>query len=80
MVKGGRGAPIIPAPPLPVTPLGAAWLVHATLLTRHAEALDVNDAAHAPELFWAADVKPSSDYPHLDIHTEGVSRRIWAIR
>lgn len=61
-------------------PLGAAWLVHATMLTRQAEALDVDDAGHAPELFWAADMKPSADYPLLEIHSEGMSPRVWAIR
>ena len=80
VVEGGGRKPITPAPPLPVTPLGAAWLVHATMLTRQAEALDVHDATHAPELFWAGGVKPSPDYPLLDIHSEGISRRIWAIR
>ena len=50
------------------------------MLTRQAEALDVHDAAQAPELFWAADFMPSADYPLLDIHSEGGSRRVWAIR
>jgi hypothetical protein len=80
VVRGGGRIAVTRAPALPVTPLGAAWLVHATMLTRQAEALDVHDAAHAPELFWATGVTPSSDYPLLDIHSEGVSRRIWAIR
>jgi len=80
VVKGGGRTPVTPAPALPVTPLGAAWLVHATMLTRQAEALDVHDAAQAPELFWAADFMPSADYPLLDIHSEGGSRRVWAIR
>lgn len=80
VVRGGGRTAVTPAPALPVTPLGAAWLIHATMLTRHAEAFDVHDAAHAPELFWVADVKPSYDYPLLDIHSEGVSRRVWAIR
>lgn len=46
------------------------------MLTCQAEALDVHDAGHAPELCWAADMKPSADYPLLDIHSEGVSRRV----
>jgi hypothetical protein len=80
VVSGGGRTAVTPTPALPVTPLGAAWLVHATMITRQAQALDVHDAAHAPELFWATGVAPSSDYPLLDIHSEGVSRRIWTIR
>lgn len=80
VVEGGGRKPVTPAAPLPVTPLGAAWLVHAAMLTRHVEALDVRDATHAPELFWACGSKPDPQYPLLEIHSEGIGRRIWATR
>ena len=80
IVEGGGRKPIMPAPPLPVTPLGAAWLVHATMLTRQVQSIDTQDATHAPELFWACRGKPNTEYRLLEIHSEGISRRIWATR
>ena len=80
LVTGGGRTPINPAPPLSATPLGASWLVHATMLTRQIEALDVHDSAEAPELFWVCSVNPSAEYPLLEIHSEGISRRVWAVR
>jgi hypothetical protein len=69
-----------PAQPLTVTPLGAAWLVHATMLTRQVQAIDIQDATDAPELFWACRGRPDPEYRLLEVHSEGISRRIWAIR
>lgn len=80
LVAGGGRTPISPVTPLSATPLGASWLIHATMLTREVQALDVHEAAEAPELFWVTGLKPSSDYPLLETHSEGMNRRVWAVR
>lgn len=80
LVTGGGRVPINPTAPLSATPLGAAWLVHATMLTRQVQALDVHEAAEAPELFWMSGPKPVADYPLLELHSEGNGRRVWAVR
>jgi hypothetical protein len=50
------------------------------MLTRQVQAIDVDDANNAPELFWAEPRKPDPDYPLLELHTETTTRRVWAIR
>jgi hypothetical protein len=80
LVEGGGRRKITPAALLPVTPLGATWLVHATMLTRQVQAIDVDDATYAPELFWTEARKPAIDYSLLEIHSETTTRRVWAIR
>lgn len=80
LVAGGGRTPISPVTPLSATPLGASWLIHAAMLTRQVQALDVHEAAEAPELFWVTGLKPSSDYPLLETHSEGMNRRVWAAR
>lgn len=80
VVEGGGRAPIVPATPLSGSPLAATWLVHAVMLTRQVQALDVHDAVNAPELFWVNDLAPCADYPYLETHTEGPKRRVWATR
>lgn len=80
LVAGGGRIPISPATALSATQLGASWLTHATILARQVQALDMRDAAEAPELFWAAGLRPSADYPLLELHSEGMNRRVWAVR
>ncbi|MYB24181.1 MAG: hypothetical protein F4X37_03580 [Acidimicrobiia bacterium] len=78
IVAGGGPTPITRQSALTVTPLAAAWLVHALLLHRQATSIDTRDAAGAPELFWVAPTIPDPSYPHLEQHTEAANRRIWA--
>ena len=80
IVAGGGSTAITRQPQLDTTPLGAAWLIHALLLHRQANSIDVRDATGAPELFWATNTTPDAAYPHLERHTEAPSRRIWARR
>lgn len=59
----------------------APWLVHALLLARGAEAMADSDLRTAPELF--AVVWPTAmpnGYPHLERHTEGGGRVVFALR
>ena len=77
VIDGGGYHPIISCPRLEASPLGAAWLVHAAILHRHAGSIDVHDAAAAPELFWANHNTPDPNYPHLELHTEAINRRVW---
>lgn len=79
-VDGGGRKPVVPAQPIAATPIAATWLVHATILARELESIDTFDAARAPELFWVRDMTPSTDYPLLEIHTEGINRKVWALR
>lgn len=51
----------------------AAWLVHATMLSRGVQAIATEDATQAPELFWVSDLRPDTDYPFLEIRTEGMT-------
>lgn len=78
VVEGGGHQPVTRCPQLAASPLGAAWLVHAALLYRQAESMEVRDAAAAPELFWADPTTPDPNYPHLELHTEALNRRVWA--
>lgn len=67
--------------PVPIDGTWAPWLVHALLLARGAEAMADGDWRSAPELF--AVVWPSSipnGYPHLERHTEGGGRVVYALR
>jgi hypothetical protein len=80
LVKGGGRKLILQGARLPVTPLGATWLIHTTMLTRQVQAIDVDDANNAPELFWTEPRKPDPDYPLLELHSETTTRRVWAIR
>lgn len=77
VIDGGGHQSIVGCPRLEASPLGAAWLVHAVILRRQAGAIDVHDAAAAPELFWANHSKPDPNYPHLELHTEALNRRVW---
>ena len=77
IVDGGGRQPITRCPQLDASPLAAAWLVHAVILCRQASSIEVRDAATAPELFWAAENTPDPNYPHLELHTEALNRRVW---
>lgn len=78
IVEGGGRSPITRCPSLEASPLVTAWLVHAVMLSRQVESIEVLDAAGAPELFWADQSTPDPNYPHLELHTEGLNRRVWA--
>lgn len=80
ILNGGGRTPITPAESLPATPLASSWLIHATMLTRHAQSIAFDDALHTPELFWVRELSPSSEYPLLEAHAEGPNRRVWASR
>jgi|HubBroStandDraft_2_1064218.scaffolds.fasta_scaffold07054_4 hypothetical protein len=80
LVNGGGRKPVLLSTRLPVTSLGATWLIHTTMLTRQVQAIDVDDANNAPELFWAELRKPDPDYPLLEVHSETTTRRVWAVR
>ena len=57
------------------------WLVHALLLARGAEAMAESDLRAAPELFTVAwPTAFPNGYPHLERHTEGGGRVVYAIR
>ena len=71
--------PIGPCQRLTSSPISAAWLAHVLLISRDAESIDVRDLAGAPELFWAEQIEPDIDYPHLEIHTESINRRVMAL-
>ena len=77
VVDGGGRHPVTNCPGLAASPLGTAWLVHAVMLYRQAGSIEVNDAAAAPELFWANHNTPDPNYPHLELHTEALNRRVW---
>lgn len=77
IVDGGGRQPITRRPRLDASPLATAWLVHAVILCRQASSIEVRDAATAPELFWAAENTPDPNYPHLELHTEALNRRVW---
>ena len=77
VVDGGGLHPITRQPRLAASALGAAWLVHAVMLYRQAESIEVREAAEAPELFWAERTTPDPDYPNLTLHTEALNRRVW---
>lgn len=78
IVDGGGRSPITRRPRLAASSLGAAWLVHAVMLYRDAESIEVYEAAEAAELFWAERITPNPDYPNLALHTEAHNRRVWA--
>jgi len=73
LVAGGGRIPISPMTALSATSLGAAWLIHAAMLTRQVQALDVHEAAEAPELFWVVGMKPSFDDPLLELHSSAAT-------
>ena len=77
VVDGGGRHPVVGRSRLAASPLGAAWLVHAVMLYRYAESIEIRDAAAAPELFWADQNTPDPSYPHLELHTEALNRRVW---
>ena len=77
VVDGGGLHPVTRCPRLAASPLGAAWLVHAVMLCRQAGSIEVRDAAGAPEIFWADQTTPNPNYPHLELHTEALNRRVW---
>jgi hypothetical protein len=80
IVEGGGRIPVTATTSLMAGGLASTWLVHATMLTRQVQSIDMNDALTAPELFWVAGIAPSSEYPLLETHTEGPRRRVWAVR
>jgi hypothetical protein len=80
IVSGGGRSPVAPADPLAASAMTSGWLVHAAILTRQIEAIGADDVTEAPELFWVSDLAPGSDYPFLENHAEGPTRRVWAIR
>ena len=77
IVDGGGRQPVTRCHRLDASPLATAWLVHAVILCRQASSMEVRDAAAAPELFWADEITPDLDYPHLELHTEALNRRVW---
>lgn len=77
VVGGGGRHPVTPASGLAASPAGFSWLVHALMLYRRAASIEVRDASVAPELFWVDQPGPDPSYPHLELHTEGLNRRVW---
>ncbi|MYH43040.1 MAG: hypothetical protein F4110_12010 [Acidimicrobiaceae bacterium] len=77
VVDGGGNQPVTRRARLHASPLATAWLVHAVILCRQASSIEVRGAAAAPELFWADETTPDPDYPHLELHTEALNRRVW---
>lgn len=80
LVNGGGRRPIVATARLEAGPLVSAWLVHATLLARQVQSLGLDEAREAPELFWLAGLSPDARYPFLEVHSEGLHRRVWSIR
>jgi hypothetical protein len=80
IVRGGGRTPVTRAELLACGPLAATWLIHAVMLTRQANAIDMYEAKVAPELFWVDSLTPSNEYPLFEIHIEGPKRRVWVIR
>ena len=77
IVQGGGRIPVTGSAPLTCGPVAATWLIHAVMLTRRVQSINVNDATDAPELFWVENLAASSDYPLLETHAEGPKRRVW---
>ena len=77
---GGSNKPYVPASKLDVSSLGASWLVHCLLCSRGAGSINTDDVATAPELFWTGALVLDPAYPMLELHREGMNRRVWAIR
>lgn len=77
IISGGGRQPITARPRLKANPLTTAWLIHAVILCRQATSIETRDAAEAPELFWADQNTPDPCYPHLELHTEALNRRVW---
>ena len=77
---GGNNKPYVPAPKLDVSSLGASWLIHCLLCSRGAASINTDDVATAPELFWTGPLVLDRTYPMLELHREGMNRRVWAIR
>ena len=77
VVDGGGHQPVTRCPRLDPSPLATAWLVHAVILCRQASSIEVRDTTTSPELFWAVQNTPDSDYPYLELHTEALNRQVW---
>jgi hypothetical protein len=77
---GGNAGPYRPAAKLDVSSMGAAWLVHCLLCSRGAGSINADDVDSAPELFWTVPLTVDHTYPMLELHREGMNRRVWAIR
>lgn len=77
---GGNTGAYRPAEQLRPTGLASAWLVHGLLASRGESSIDADALGDAPELFWADSIKPDPKYPHLELHREGMHRRVWAPR
>lgn len=77
VVDGGGRRPVTCGPGLAASPIGFSWLIHALMLYRCAASIEVRDASVAPELFWADQSDPDPSYPYLELHTEGLNRRVW---
>lgn len=80
IVSGGGRDPMRPGLALPADGEAAAWLVHATMLTEGREAIDVGEVEDSPQLFWADIGSIAASYPLLELHREGVSRQVYAVR
>jgi hypothetical protein len=61
-----------------VPPVLQPWVVHALLLTRGAESVDVSSTTSAHELFCFANLQRRIDkrYPFLELHNEGGGRSV----
>ena len=77
---GGNAGPYLPSSKLEVSPMGASWLVHCLLCSRGAGSINADDVPTAPELFWTGTLIIDPTYPMLELHREGMNRRVWAIR
>jgi len=76
----GGGAKVLEkTTPLSATATGASWLIQAIMLHRQVNSLDALEALQAPELYWVQDLRPDTQYPYLELHTEGGHRRVWVI-
>jgi hypothetical protein len=80
IVTGGGREPIRPTTKLAATAIGSSWLIHAAMLAREVQSIDVHEALGLPELFWACVLHATADYPFLELHREGPNRRVWSIR
>ena len=80
IVQGGGRVPVTGSVPLTCGSAAATWLIHAIMLTRQVQSIDVNDSSDAPELFWVENLTASFDYPLLETHAEGPMRRVWVER
>jgi hypothetical protein len=80
VLAGGGRNQLIPGEKLAVAGEAAAWLAHATMLTRGQQAIDARELEDVPELFWSELGDVSTSYPLLELYREGSARDVYAVR